>query len=99
MNSGDEGHVMGALRYGYMLYNGLGVSKDYQQCAFYLHMAANKRNTEATILLGCIFEFGKDREQDLESAKEYYEFALSCGDKNAEKHLQRCKCTLPRHNK
>jgi TPR repeat protein len=96
LSAAKAGHVPAAVRYGAMLLEGRGVSRDRARAEFWLRHAAEQGYPEAALLMGDLFgqaamgRTGKQQEEAARNAAAWYLRAAEAGVAMAQAKLANC---------
>ncbi len=96
LGAAKAGHIPAAVRYGAMLLEGRGVSRDRTRAEFWLRHAADQGYPEAALLMGDLFgqiamgRTGKQQEEAAKSAAGWYLRAAEAGVAMAQAKLGNC---------
>ena len=86
----DMGEKVAMHNFGMMLYNGIGVPKNWFEAVSYLQEAAKKGIRPSMVTLGDIYSTGDEAtgiKIDIELAKQYYQGAANLGSEKAAQRL------------
>ncbi len=96
LGAAKAGHIPAAVRYGAMLLEGRGMSRDRVRAEFWLRHAADHGSPEAALLMGDLFgqialaRTGKQQEEAAKSAASWYLRAAEAGVAMAQAKLGNC---------
>ena len=96
LGAAKAGHLPAAVRYGAMLLEGRGVSRDRARAEFWLRHAADHGFPEAALLMGDLFgqtamgRTGKQQEEAAKTAASWYQRAAEAGVAMAQAKLGNC---------
>lgn len=96
LSAAKAGHLPAAVRYGAMLLEGRGVSRDRTRAEFWLRHAAENGYPEAALLMGDLFgqmamgRTGRQQEEAAKSAASWYLRAAEAGVAMAQAKLGNC---------
>jgi len=96
LSAAKLGHVPAAVRYGAMLLEGRGVSRDRTRAEFWLRHAADQGYPEAALLMGDLFgqtamgRTGRQQEEAARTAAGWYQRAAEAGVAMAQAKLGNC---------
>lgn len=96
LRAAKAGHLAAAVRYGAMLLEGRGVSRDRARAEFWLHHAADHGYPEAAMLIGDLFgqvamgRTGRQQDEAAKAAAGWYQRAAEAGVAMAQAKLGNC---------
>ena len=93
----EKGYSQAQFDLGVMLYNAIGVERDYEMALYWLNKSAGQNHARAENYLGTIYMTGVGASQDIDKALRYFKQAAEHGDMNAHANYAALLAGVPRN--